>query len=102
MSFWIKSLDENCKAGISKVLVGNKLDLEDTRQVDHAEGKALAEKYGMQFYETSAKSGINVEKVFLSAGEDIIRKNPNIAKENSTKTLTQSGQGKDTTKGNCC
>ncbi|MFX1236179.1 MAG: Rab family GTPase [Promethearchaeota archaeon] len=42
------------------VLVGNKMDLEE-RQVTYAEGEALANELGMDYIETSAKSGENVE-----------------------------------------
>ena len=56
------------------VLVGNKSDLADRRQVNTEEGQELADKYGMQFYETSAKTGENVEKIFLSSADEIARK----------------------------
>ena len=39
ISYWIKSLEENCKEGIIRVLVGNKTDLEDKREVKIEEGK---------------------------------------------------------------
>ncbi len=103
VSYWIKSLDDNCKVGISKILVGNKLDLEDTRQVTQAEGKALAAKHGMLFYETSAKTGINVENVFMDVARDIVMKNPGlVTAESAGKTLGAGTQGKDKTKGDCC
>ena len=102
VSFWIKSLDDNCKSGISKILVGNKLDLEDTRQVQTADGKTLAEKHGMMFFETSAKTGINVENVFMDIARDIMLKNPGIITEGLGKTLNATTQGKEKTKGECC
>ena len=46
------------------VLVGNKSDLESEREVSYAEGKELADAFGISFYETSAKSKINVQEVF--------------------------------------
>ena len=46
------------------VLVGNKCDLEDERQVSTEEGKDLADKYGIPFLETSAKTNHNVDKMF--------------------------------------
>ena len=42
------------------VLVGNRADLEDKRQVSFEEGKKFADKYGFDFYETSAKTGQNI------------------------------------------
>ena len=44
------------------VLVGNKCDLEDERQVDTVRGAELAAKYNCPFLETSAKTNTNVEE----------------------------------------
>jgi len=46
------------------VLVGNKKDLESERQVQLDEGKNLAEKWGVPFLETSAKSGENAAEPY--------------------------------------
>ncbi len=56
------------------VLVGNKSDLADRRQVNTEEGQELADKYGMQFYETSAKTGENVEEIFVNSADEIAKK----------------------------
>jgi Ras-related protein Rab-8A len=45
---------------VTKVLVGNKSDIND-RQVAYAEGERLAAELGIKFFETSAKTGINIE-----------------------------------------
>lgn len=46
------------------VLVGNKVDLEDEREVSPSEGQALAEDWGCPFMETSAKSKTMVDELF--------------------------------------
>lgn len=51
---------------VPAVLCGNKLDLDATRVVTHDEGKALAQKLGIPFLETSAKEGTNITEVFQS------------------------------------
>lgn len=48
-----------------KVLAGNKCDQADTRQVTEEEGKAVAEKYGMEYVETSASKALNVDTAFM-------------------------------------
>ena len=42
----------------------NKIDLKDDRQVTTQEGQEMADKYDVDYYEVSAKTGENVEKVF--------------------------------------
>ena len=46
------------------VLVGNKVDLEEEREVSPSEGQALAEDWGCPFMETSAKSKTMVDELF--------------------------------------
>ncbi|KAK5926527.1 hypothetical protein CgunFtcFv8_022090 [Champsocephalus gunnari] len=46
------------------VLVGNKLDLEEDRQVPTEDAHRLASELGFQFFEASAKDNINVKQVF--------------------------------------
>ena len=55
------------------VLVGNKIDAEGARQVSQLEGLRLAGLMGCPFFETSAKSRVNVEEVFLELVNEIRR-----------------------------
>ena len=53
------------------VLVGNKCDLEDKiRQIGRVEGEELARELKASFFETSAKTNVNIENTFA----EIIRK----------------------------
>ena len=56
------------------IIVGNKSDLEDKREVSNEEGRELAEKYGLDFFETSAKTGANVNEMFVFATSTIAKK----------------------------
>ena len=53
------------------ILVGNNVHLSDRRQVNSEEGQELADKYGMLFYEVSAKDGINIENIFYDSADKI-------------------------------
>jgi GTPase KRas protein len=57
------SVDSGSTLKIPVILVGNQCDRD--REVSAYEGHALAQKLGCAFLETSAKTGTNVEKVFL-------------------------------------
>ena len=52
---------------VSGVLVGNKCDLESERQVTFDEGQTKAKRYGIPFFETSAKSRINIDECMHAA-----------------------------------
>jgi small GTP-binding protein len=59
------------------VLVGNKCDLADERVVSKKEGELLAEKIGptcLGYYETSAKTGINLDDMFHKLVHTVIDK----------------------------
>ena len=49
---------------VPMILVGNKVDLENNRQVLTEEAKKLAESWGIEYIETSAKTNINCNKAF--------------------------------------
>lgn len=61
---WIKDAQESRGNDVKIVLVGNKIDVEDKRQVSEAEGNKLASELGVPFFETSAKTGTNVKIAF--------------------------------------
>ena len=53
------------------VLIGNKCDLEEERQVTIDEGQELADAYGLLFFETSAKNDVNIKLAFDSSLQEI-------------------------------
>ena len=62
---WIDIVRENLSDGIPILLMGNKADLEDLREVNREEAIEFAEKTNCRSYlETSAKTGVNVEAAF--------------------------------------
>ena len=71
---WIEECKTSCPKNICMVLVGNKSDLEDKRIITKEEGLELAEKYGILFFETSAKNGNNVYNIFSKSAELIDEK----------------------------
>ena len=52
------------------VILGNKCENEDKREVSFREGKRFAEMHGLKFFETSAKNGQNIEDAFSHIAKD--------------------------------
>lgn len=72
--YWVNELrrtEENCIL----CLVGNKIDIPiEEQKVNSKDAQEFGEKYGMLFFETSAKTGENVNKLFESVSQEILRK----------------------------
>uniref|UniRef100_A0AAQ4PKL7 small monomeric GTPase n=1 Tax=Gasterosteus aculeatus aculeatus TaxID=481459 RepID=A0AAQ4PKL7_GASAC len=60
---WIRNIEEHASSDVEKMILGNKCDMSDRRQVSKDRGEKLAIDYGVKFLETSAKSSLNVEEV---------------------------------------
>lgn len=71
---WIRNIEEHASTDVEKMILGNKCDITDRRQVSKEKGEQLAIEYGIKFMETSAKSSINVEDAFFALARDIKHK----------------------------
>merc|ERR1712007_363890 len=73
---------------LKRVLVGNKIDLEEKRKVSYQDGQAFGRRLSMGFFETSAKDGTNVEAVFNRIASEVAAHEA--SPEAEDKTYTQS------------
>ena len=60
---WITEVDRLANPQVCKLLVGNKADLQDKREVSKEDGQSLADGLGIPFMETSAKTAYNVKDI---------------------------------------
>ena len=70
---WYEEVKLNGSKDVCCILIGNKKDLEEQRQVKYEEGKQLAEEHCLLFLETSAKTAENVEECFKISAERILK-----------------------------
>ncbi|XP_055577847.1 ras-related protein Rab-15 isoform X1 [Falco cherrug] len=70
---WASDVDEYAPDGVQKILIGNKADEEHKRQVAKEQGLQLAREYGMDFYETSACSNLNIKESFTRLTELVLQ-----------------------------
>ena len=81
---WMKEvLDYN--SNVKKILVGNKIDLKDKSRVEKNSINKFISKYNMESYETSAKTGENVDLVFSQLTKLIMEDGPSLNKESGQK-----------------
>jgi small GTP-binding protein len=66
----IKSVSPN----ISLILVGNKIDLSDSRVISTQQGEELAKKLNLSYIETSAKTGENINDAFKMLALQMIKR----------------------------
>jgi Ras-related protein Rab-11A len=79
---WISELKNSGDEDVNILLVGNKCDLEDQREITKEEAEKKAENFKCAFIETSAMQAVNIEKAFNMLVENVSKKFVN--KENNT------------------
>ena len=104
---WLIEIEKNASENVLKILIGNKNDLEDERDISPDEGKAFANRNGMQFIETSAKMNTNVNEAFETLGKLMIEFNSQqkqaMTQDKKDKKVLGASSGKNlNTKKGCC
>ncbi|KAJ6821489.1 uncharacterized protein M6B38_391310 [Iris pallida] len=107
---WIANIEQNASDNVNKILVGNKADMDESkRAVPTSQGQSLADEYDIKFFETSAKTNMNVEEVFFTIARDIkqrLAESESKAEQPQTITINQpdpsKGSGAAAEKSGCC
>jgi Ras-related protein Rab-8A len=68
---WMRNIEQHASSSIIKILIANKSDMGKKRVIETAKGQALADKYGIRFFETSAKTGAGVEEAFGALATEV-------------------------------
>nr|GEX71679.1 Ras-related protein RABA5a [Tanacetum cinerariifolium]GEY38278.1 Ras-related protein RABA5a [Tanacetum cinerariifolium] len=68
---WLNELHTHCDMNVITILVGNKTDLKNAREVSKTDGKSLAESQSLFFMETSALDSSNVNAAFQTIVKEI-------------------------------
>ena len=103
---WISDLKLNGDKNICIVILGNKSDLDDKREVSKDDGIKKSEMYKTAFLETSALNGDNIGKAFDEIIEQIIQNNKSFFEDNNKKDMDKgvnlNESNKDNDKKKCC
>ena len=100
--YYVETIKMKCKSDIKIILLGNKTDLNNQRQVSQDDGKDLAEKNGYMFMESSCKDNYNVSDAFTALIE--MTNNENAKNTENNKNEIYISLEKDGNKSNssCC
>ena len=105
LTSWLIEIEKNSSKDVYKLLIGNKNDLEEKRQITYDEGKEFASINGMEFFETSAKTSYKVQEAFELLTKDIIRivsKDKNLNKKEKVIKLEPGANLNIEKKKKCC
>ena len=101
LKFWAEQISSNAPEGTKSVLVGNKCDLEESRNISIEEGEAFAQKYKIKFFEASAKKGTNINEIFEYLANEIYNEQKSKDRYNSCSIVLSKDQIKKEKK-KCC
>ncbi|GAB2269419.1 Complex III subunit 3 [Dionaea muscipula] len=73
---WVEELQRQENTSLVMALVGNKVDLEEKREVATEEGEQFAEGKGLLYIETSAKASLNINDLFYEIAKHLAKTFP--------------------------
>ena len=98
----------NSSPDIKVFLIGNKADLEEKRVINRDEAEKYKNDYDLDYFiETSAKTGMNAQEIFVQAAkilydDYVLYNNEKKNKENNTNTKLANKPAEKAKKKQCC
>jgi len=69
---WLKEIKQHASEDVRVYLIGNKSEMEEQREVTYQRAVEFAKEYKLhKVFETSAKTGFNVEEVFATVAKEL-------------------------------
>ena len=100
---WIKSVYDNTETykEIQMIIVGNKIDLEEMREVRKEDGLKIGKYYEIDFFEASAKNAEGVNNFMIKIIGDILNNKVNDRNTINIKNYKSGNDGDDNDTRNC-
>ena len=107
VDLWLKDLKSNSNPDIKIFLIGNKVDLEESRLVTKEQALQFQKDFELDlFMETSAKTGFNTQELFVQAAkvlyEDYMLYKKKQRRPSEKVKLEKDSNNNKEKKGGCC
>jgi len=107
VDLWLKDLKSNSNPDIKIFLIGNKVDLEESRLVTKEQALQFQKDFELDlFMETSAKTGFNTQELFVQAAkvlyEDYMLYKRKQRRPSEKVKLEKDNNNNKEKKGGCC
>ena len=105
LKFWIESIKNNLGNDdiIPIIIIGNKIDLEDAREINKLVAEKFAKDNNYKYFETSAKTGEGVDDAFREIVKQILARNSEFDDEKHENTVKiEDKKGSNEKKKGCC
>ena len=90
MDIWLKDLRSNSNPDIKIFLIGNKADLEEQRVINKNQAENYKDEYDLDYFiETSAKTGMNAQEIFIEAARILYKDHLLYEKKRSLRIKTK-------------
>lgn len=100
---WLNEIERYACGNVTKLLVGNKADMNNKRVIDANTAKAFATQQGMLFSEASAKAGQGVEDAFMQLVKEIFDRRVTVNEQQKRPEIVLgAGEELNKKKGGCC
>jgi small GTP-binding protein len=99
---WVKELQRKGNPDIVIALAGNKADLAAKREVDPQAASLFAEENGLLNFETSAKTALNVNELFVAVAKKLPTTGPAPGRQRGGISVSQVDKQPEQKEGGCC
>ena len=104
LKYWIQSIKNNMDSQIENIpiiIIGNKIDVEK-REIQFNEAESFGKSYNYPYFETSAKTGENIEEAILFLIKQMIKINSGIKEEEKNNIRIENSNNTENIEGRQC